>query len=111
MDELTKQVVYNGEVKLDVKGRGYTVKPLPLQYIVSGDFQKSGLLFPRDAKDPGRFQLFNVDSAEKRAQLDEWLKNLLTLNGEAMSLDAVAAHGWDIVDLGRFLDLVVQISG
>ena len=110
MNDLEAAVLYDGKVTLPVKGRGYTVKPLPLRYIANGEFEKSGLVFPRDKNDLGRHQAFNLTDEHRRIALDKWMQKLLFYNGEPVSLKQACEWEWDVVDVGRFLDLVVQIS-
>lgn len=109
-DNFEDQIIWSGEISFEAQGKQYSVSPLPLKMIVNDEFQNSDIWFPRQSN-PGENQLFNVSTKESREATDKWIRLFLKKNGSPMSLDEVCDDGWTIVDIGRFLSTVVQISG
>lgn len=106
-----KAVIYDSDIAFKAKGKDFIVKPLPLKYIANGEFNDSKFHYPRDRDDPGRYQLLNVTDADRREALDKFMKLLLFHDGLPVSLEQACEWDWDITDIGRWLDLVVQVSG
>lgn len=111
MDALTKSVVYNGEIVFDAQGRHYRVKPLPLKYIANGEFNESGLHVPVDKKNLAQGQAFFLTDPTYRKALAKWVPVLLFKDGSPMSFEQICEDEWDIMDIARFLDTAVQVSG
>lgn len=111
MDDIKSAVLYDSDIKFNVKGRDFTVKPLPLKHIINGDFQNSGIFFPTEKDKLGQRQLYNFVDKKTRNELDKWMQRLLFLDGVPVTLEQACEMEWDIVDIGRFLDISVQASG
>lgn len=112
MDAMTKAVVYNGEIDFEAQGRHYKVKPLPLKYIVNGEFDKSGLRIPMDKNNLAQGQAWFLTDKSYRDALTKWVPIFLHKEGEPVSFETIVMQDeWDIMDIARFLDAAVQISG
>lgn len=99
------------EYSLEVKGNIYDIKPLPLKYLINSEFLNDGLVIPQNKENYGKGQCYNIAELDKREKLNKWIKRLVTLNGQEMSLEQLCKSDWDITDLGRLLDKIMQISG
>lgn len=57
-------------------------------------------------------QIFNLAVKKNREKMDEYLSKYCTNDkGEPMSLKAIEADDWDVVDLKRFIHKLCDISG
>lgn len=96
------------EYTYEIKGRKYVIKPLPLKYILNGEFVNDGLMSDNKAAD---LQLYNIIFPEKRIAFDKWLSMLVTCEGKPMSVKELAENGFDLGDLGFILQRIIAISG
>jgi hypothetical protein len=95
--------VMNGDSELFiVKDKKYHVEPMEI-----GDALKFS-----DEKLSVVSQIFNLAVEESRQKIDNYLKKYCTNDkGDAMSLEAVIAEKWNIVDLKNFVRKLCDISG
>lgn len=111
MTDTDKDVLYGGNIEIEIQGKRFTIKPLTLQHIITGEFKESGLFFPHDKDNIGQLQYYNVADPEKREQVDKWMQRTLFYEGKSVTFEQVCEWGWDLTDLGRWIDLVVRVSG
>lgn len=111
MNNIDTAVIFDGQVNFAAQGKEYSVKPIPLRYIANNDFQQSGLIFPVDRNEPGRQQIYNLVDEERRESLDKFMSLCLFHKGVPTGLETAIEHDWNIEDIGRFLDMLVQASG
>jgi len=80
----------------------YRVKPLKLKEV--DEFTQDGL-----SVGPA---LFNVSSKKNKSILDKWIKSkIFDGDGNPMNLEKAMADDWDLVDLKRAVQKLVDISG
>lgn len=111
MSEIEKSILYDGCITRTIKGADYQIKPLPVSDVIKGTLQKTELFLPHDKQNLGKYQIHNLMDEKRRAALDHLMQKHLFRNGEPMSLEAVGEAGWDVVDVGIFLDGVMLASG
>lgn len=98
---------------LEVKGRAYQVRAITLGDLMDGEAleKKQQLVVGYDADNPGMGQYVNLRFEEGRALLKEYVTKYLSCGGVEMDLGKCVEHGWDIEDVGRFLQVLYRISG
>lgn len=97
------------EYKIEVKGLTYAVKPIPLKYIISGEFLSDRLITPQGA--PIQLQTYNLTDTDKRKSSDKWIRRLVSLDKKEMSLAELSESGWNISDIERLFEKAAEISG
>lgn len=85
-----------------VGGKKYTVKPLKLKHV--DEFMKDNLSLG--------MQLVNITNEEAKSKLDKWLsRQVVDEKGSPMSLEKAMEDDWDLGDLKRCIQRLLDISG
>lgn len=80
----------------------YTVKPLKLRDV--DEFTKDNISLG--------LQIFNLTNEDAKKKLDKWLSRQVTNgNGEPMTAGKATEDDWDVVDLKKCIQKLVDISG
>ena len=88
--------------EFEAAGKKYTVKPLKLKDVEQ---------FVNDNISIGS-QLFNVLNEDARKTLDKWLsKQVFDEKQDAISLEKAMQDEWDLADLKRCVQKLLDISG
>lgn len=111
MDAMTKDVTYKGYVEFEAQGKKYRVKPISLRDVVNGEIQKAGVILPADLTSPGTNMLYNMTNTTTRTAIGKWLEENAEFEGRPMSLTLACEHGWELSDIGLFVQKFLQISG
>jgi len=85
-----------------VGNKKYTVKPLKLKDVEG---------FSSDGVNIGP-QMFSVVNEAARKNLEKWMaKQVFDANGEPVTLEKAIADDWDLTDLRRCVQTMIDISG